>query len=96
MTNPKDLKKAEIIGDDLVITIPVDLLKHAFNNKEDNYDQFSIKDKKAFAEYVAKNILDFGGDSETGLSEFEIMIDALFEEIVESGQDFIEELDGPF
>lgn len=72
----------------IIIEIPVDLLSFAEKNRPDS--QYIVNDKNAMAEYVADNILDFGGDSETGITEFEMLLDKLFDEAYENAENWIE------
>lgn len=41
-------------------------------------------------EYAAKNILEYGGDSETGLTAFHMLVDGLFDDAYENGEEWLE------
>lgn len=76
-------------GDNIVIQIPVGLLKNVQKHRENGY---KITDKKAMASYIAENIVSFGEDSETGITVFEELIDRLFDEAYEEAEEWLEEI----
>ena len=83
--------KAEVKGQEIIIRLPIKQLVDDFNSYDDGY--YRITDKKKFAQYIADNILEFGEDSETGLSEFRQMLDKLFETAIEDEEEFFVEIE---
>lgn len=81
---------AKVSGNNVVITLPVDLLVTAFNNNPENYsDEIKVKYRKQFATGFAELINEHSSNSESGLTVFQEWIDSVFEEIVESGAPYI-------
>lgn len=74
--------KAEILGKNLVITVPINLLIHAAKHNPD-YWAVRIKDKEAYAKAVAEKVIDFNEDSETGISQFHQLFDDIQGELIE-------------
>lgn len=83
---PEELMSASIDGDALLIRIPLDLLVFAQKQRE---DPIIIQDEKKMAEYLVQKILQFGGDSETGSSAFEVLLDECFVDALESAEDWL-------
>lgn len=83
-----ELMTAKIENGKVVIEIPVDFLVVTQEHRGDS--PYKILDQKAMGEYVAKNILEYGGDSETGLTAFHMLIDGLFDEAYENGEEWLE------
>lgn len=85
----KDLMRADYKDGNVVVTIPMSLVQFAQAGRGD-FPLIIFKDRLDEAgKWIAENILEFGGDSETGLSRFQQMLDDLCDEAVEDGQDFI-------
>lgn len=80
------LMKATIEGDDLVIRLPLDLLIWLQTQREES---ITVIDKQKMAEYLAKHILEFGGDQEIGSTAFEDLIDACFLHALENAEDWL-------
>jgi len=76
--------------DKLIIEVPIDSLINGFNLSPNNHDKSIIEiDKKLeFANYVAKQLVD-NSDPETGYSPILIMLDNIFNEILEGAEDFV-------
>lgn len=72
-------------GESLIINVPVDILKFAFEYAPDNYNEVMIEfeKEKVFAELVAEHLHDDVVDSETGSNFIHGMLDSLFNEIFE-------------
>jgi hypothetical protein len=68
----------------LIIDVPFDILKIAFEYSPDNYDESTLyaKMEKVFAELIAKHLHD-ETDSETGSNFIHNMLDSVFTEIFE-------------
>jgi hypothetical protein len=81
-----DLMKAKLEGDRVIIELPLSLLVFAQEHREDS---IIVTDEKKMGRYVAENILDFGGDTEIGATEFELLIDKLFTDALENGEDWL-------
>jgi hypothetical protein len=77
---------AKVEGDDLVIRLPLDLLVHSQLHREES---MTITDPQAMAAYMAKYILDWGGDAERGSTAFEDFLDAFFMDALESAETWI-------
>lgn len=71
----------------IVIEIPIDLLAFAEKGRPDS--PYIVTDEEAMAQYVATNILNFGGDSETGDSAFERLLDNLFDNAYEEAEEWL-------
>ncbi|MNH66452.1 hypothetical protein D3C73_184830 [compost metagenome] len=81
---------AKVSGNNVVITLPVDVLVTAFNNYPDKYDEeIRVKYRKQFAKGFAELINDHSSNSESGLTAFQEWIDSLFEEMIESDAPYI-------
>jgi hypothetical protein len=85
----------KVSGNNVVIKMPIDTLVMAFNHKEDNQGSYEVKYRRKFAEGLCK-YLENHGDSETGLTAFQQLLDELFfDEMVSDGEDYIKELEEP-
>ena len=73
----------------IIINIPIDLLFYAENNRE--YDPLIVENKEKMAEWVTKNILEWGGNQNTGCTEFQVFLDRMFIEALEDGQDWLKQ-----
>jgi hypothetical protein len=84
------MKYAKVSGNNVVIKLPVDVLKIAFDNNPDNYDEeIKVKYKQQFAKGFAELINGHTANSESGLTVFQEWIDSVFEEMIESGAEYI-------
>lgn len=88
MNQNEELMTARIENGKVIIEIPIDFLVVTQENRDDI--PYKILDKKAMGDFVAENILEYGGDYETGLTAFHILVDGLFDEAFENGEDWLE------
>lgn len=81
---------AIVTKDKLKIEIPIKNLVNGFNLYPENYDESTIKRgmRQEFANYVAKQLVD-GSDPDTGDNPIMTMLDSIFDEILESAEDFV-------
>lgn len=87
--NNNELMIARVENEKVIIEIPIDFIAITQEHRDDY--TYKILDKKAMGEYVAKNILDYNDDSETGLTAFHRLIDGLFDEAYELAEEWLEE-----
>lgn len=75
--------KKKVVGKNLVISIPLDILECAYHNHPDFDKKFDgkIKDKKKFAEHII-NIMETSDEQyDEGTDRLETFLDSLFKEI---------------
>ena len=72
---------------DIIIRIPISLLRWAQENRE---DELKIKNKKDMADWVVDNILDWGGNADLGSTAFEDFLDAMFIDALEGGEEWLD------
>ena len=72
---------------DIIIRIPISLLRWAQENRE---DELKIKNKKDKADWVVDNILDWGGNADLGSTAFEDFLDAMFIDALEGGEEWLD------
>lgn len=81
---------AKVSGNNVVITLPIELLVTAFNDNPEKYDEeIRVKYRKQFAKGFAEMINGSSLDSESGLTVFQEWIDSIFEEMIESDVPYI-------
>lgn len=81
---------AKVIGKNVVIKLPIDVLEIAFNNNPNNYDEeIKVKYRKQFAQGFVDLVNELSGDSESGLTVFQEWIDSIFEEMIEGDYPYI-------
>ncbi len=78
----KGLDAAGIVGDNMVITVPIDLIVNAAKRNPE-YCQIKITDRKAYAAAVAAELIDFNEDGETGISQFHKLLDDIQDGLIE-------------
>lgn len=84
------MQYAKVSGNNVVITLPIDVLEVAFNNNPENYsDEIKVKYRKQFAKGFAEHINEHSTNGESGLTVFQEWIDSIFEEMIESDAPFI-------
>ncbi len=84
------MKYAKVSGDNVVIKLPIDVLKVAFDNNPENYDEaIKVKYKRQFAQGFADHINEHSTNGESGLTVFQEWIDSIFEEMIESDAEYI-------
>ncbi|GIQ63542.1 hypothetical protein PACILC2_21100 [Paenibacillus cisolokensis] len=76
----------------VVLKLPIDTLVYAFNFKEDNQEQYKVKNKKRFAEGIAHYLQNYSSNGESGLTVFQEVLDEIFDEMVCNAEDYIKEL----
>lgn len=81
---------AKISGKNVLIKLPIDLLVVAFDNNPELWDEsIRVKYKRKFAQGFVDYINNGSQDSETGLTVFQEWIDSIFNEMIESDEDYI-------
>jgi len=75
-------------GKNIIVKIPIDTLYFAENNRQ--YAPLEIHNKTEMVEYVLENFLNWGGDQETGSCEFEDFLDKMFDDALESGEEWLD------
>jgi hypothetical protein len=82
-----ELMSTKIENNKLIVTIPLDLLKFAQENRDDPY---VIDDPIKMAEYVKNEILYFEYDNNyRDCSNFEYLLDCMFDEAHEMAEDWL-------
>ena len=76
-------------GGEILIHIPIDTLCFAQNHRQ--YNPLKVYSKKKMVEYVLEWLIEFGGNSETGSTEFEDFLDKMFDDALESGEEWLGE-----
>jgi hypothetical protein len=87
MEEINELMAAKISKGKVVIEIPIDLLKHTQEWREDS---IKIRNKKEMSDWVVENILEWGGNQDLGSTAFEDFIDAMFIEALENGEEWLD------
>ena len=78
----------KITNKDVILRIPISLAVHIFKHHEES-EGAKIIDRKAFAERLGEMMLDIE-DSESGVPNWGGMLDSIFSDMLNSGEDFIE------
>lgn len=73
----------------IILRIPVDTLSYAMNHRQ--YYPLKIYNKTKMIKYVAEWLTEWGGDAETGSTEFEDFLDRMFSDAYESGEEWLGE-----
>lgn len=79
---------AGIENGDLIIRIPVNLLVFAAENNPE-YLEVKITDQYTYAKEVAKRILEFNEDPDTGTTQFQQLLDDIQGDLVEDANDVL-------
>jgi hypothetical protein len=85
----KKLIKLTKEEDNVVVRIPVSLIITTQKYRDNGY---KITDKDAALKYTVENLAEFGEDQETGCTAFEEVIDRMFDDAFECGEEWLEEL----
>jgi hypothetical protein len=88
--NKMNQMKAERKDENVILTLPVELLVFAQKFRTDI--GFKISDSKAAGEYIAKHIIEYD-EEEDGTTMLHRLLDGLFEEAYESGEEWLDEMD---
>jgi hypothetical protein len=80
--------QVKVIGKKLTIKVPIDTLVYAFENHPDNCNEDKVKNKKKFAESVARHI-EMDEDQEAGLTDFHRLLDNIFNTMQEDADESI-------
>lgn len=81
---------AKVSGNNVVISLPIDLLVVAFDNNPNNYsDEIKVKYKRQFAKGFTELVNGHSENSESGLTVFQEWIDSVFDEMIESDAEYI-------
>jgi hypothetical protein len=83
-----ELITAHLEPNKVVIEIPLELLKFAQENRE--YMPFKINDVNKLGQWVADNVLDWGGNQDTGSTAFEDILDGVTEDAYSLCEDWLE------
>lgn len=73
---------------DVFIVIPKDLVIFAQAERPDF--PLKITDRDKMSEWMAKYLIHFGGDTESGVTEFEEFLDRMFIDAYENAEEWIE------
>lgn len=73
---------------EIVVHIPVDTLFYAMNHR--TYYPLKIHNKSKMIDYVAEWLTEWGGDAEIGSTAFEDFLDRMFEDALESGEEWLD------
>jgi hypothetical protein len=84
---------ARVSGKKVIIELDIDTLVVAFDCKEDNQDVYKVKFKKKFAQGVCDYLKKHVGESESGLTGFQSLLDDIFFEMTCANEDYIKELE---
>ena len=85
-----EIMSARVEGDKVIIELPIDFLTITQKYRSDS--PYEVIDETAMADYVAENILIYD-EEEDGTTAFHKLIDGLFDEAYEMGEDWLEEID---
>ena len=80
--------ETKLVGDNIIINIPVDTLFYAMNHRM--YLPLEIHSRKEMVEYVVAMLVEWGGDGETGSTAFEDFLDAMFTDALKNGEDWLD------
>lgn len=75
-------------NDKIFIAIPKDLMIFAQGERPDF--PLNVRDREKMSAWILRYLLHFGGDTETGVTEFEAFLDKMFIEAYENAEDWIE------
>lgn len=81
-----------VVGGEILVHIPIETLFYAENNRE--YYPLKIHNKKKMAKYVAEMLIEWGGNADTGSTEFEDFLDKMFEDALENGEMWLDADEG--
>lgn len=76
--------EAKLIGNNVVIKIPIESLVNAFNMKEENRETFEVKYKRKFAQ----GVVDYLNDQ-----RFQALLDEIFDLMIYEGKDYFRYLE---
>lgn len=76
--------KSKVVKDNIVITMPIDLLVYICENRDEE-DAIKILDKKEWAKEISKRVCDNIRVEEDGSDMFERLLDSCFTQIYEDG-----------
>ncbi|MBE3093441.1 MAG: hypothetical protein IMZ52_00290 [Actinobacteria bacterium] len=82
------LMQVELDDTDILIRIPIDLLVYA---QEWRDSPFRITDKEVMTKWIVKNLLSFTRYNTSEISNFEVFLDEMFDEAIESGELWLEQ-----
>jgi len=88
--NKNEIVDAKIVGDNIIISIPIDILVFAQENQPEWPSK--IIDKNEMAEWFVRNILNYGEEDQKD-SDFYELIDNMFLNAQESGVYWLEPID---
>jgi hypothetical protein len=77
-----------VAGGEILIHIPIETLYYAENHRQ--YDPLKIHSKKKMVDYVIEWLTEFGGNCDTGSTEFEDFLDKMFDEALECGEEWLD------
>ena len=73
---------------EIVVHIPVDTLFYAMNHRQ--YYPLKIHSKKKMVDYIVEWLIEWGGDQEVGSTAFEDFLDKMFDDALESGEEWLD------
>jgi len=88
---PPDTERMAVTQTDsyIIVTIPKDLM--VFAQKERPDFPLTITDKDSMGKWVCRHLLHWGGDTEEGVTEFDVFLDNMFVEAYQNAETWIEE-----
>ena len=75
--------KTYVKDNNIIIELPIDLLKFSQENRD---DKLKINNKEQMVNYIVNNILEWGGNADIGSTAFDDFIDAMFIDALEFGE----------
>jgi len=88
-----EIMSARVEGDKVIIELPIDFLTITQKYRSDL--SYEVNDEISMANYVAENILTYD-EEEDGTTAFHKLVDGLFDEAYESGENWLDETDEEF
>lgn len=87
----KDQRKIAVENDELVIRIPIDILAYSQQLRSDW--GYGILDKERMTKYFIDMFFEYD-EQEDGTTAFDVIVDGIFDEAYESGEDWLITDDG--
>jgi hypothetical protein len=88
-----EIMSARVEGGKIIIELPIDFLTITQKYRSDL--SYEVNDEISMANYVAENILTYD-EEEDGTTAFHKLVDGLFDEAYESGENWLDETDEEF
>lgn len=82
--NDSDKMNVSVTDGKLIVEVPLSLMVFAQHERPDF--PLAINDEVKMSKWVKKHLIHFGGDTEQGVTEFEIFLDKMFIYAYENGE----------